>query len=145
MTLATWDIEMQAAARAALMAVVAASTTPRPVFAWEGEAFTPAVGQSFIAETFRPDMRRLASVGRASGTTEHRATVALVLKYPAGKGTKPARTMAGLICDALKPGTRLERNGCAAWVVSCDPRPAIQEPDWLMVPVNIGLMGHSNN
>lgn len=145
MTIATWHVEMQAAARAALLALVDAQPAPRPEFAWEGETFTPTVGEPFIAETFRPDGQRLRSVGRASGTVEHRATIALVLKYPAGAGTKPARTMAGLICDAFKPGTRLERNGCGAWVASCDPRPAFQEPDWLMVPVNIGLIGHSNS
>lgn len=144
MSLATWDIEMQAAARALLIATVAASTaTPRPVFAWEGEAFTPPTGP-FIAESFRDDVTRLVSGSRRNGRVEHRATFALVLRYPAAVGTKPARTMAGLVMKAFTPGTPLVRNGCSAHITAVDPRPAIQEPDRFVLPLNIALSGFSN-
>ena len=146
MTLATWKIEMQAAARAALIAAVNAMPAPRPAFAWEGETYTPVEGSAFIRESFRPDTKRLSSVGSAATSTiEHRATVALVLTFPAGKGTKPANTAAGLIMAAFSPGSRLERNGCSAWVANVDDRPAIEDPKWFSVPVNIALLGHSNS
>ena len=142
--LGDWYIEMQAEARAVLIAAVAASPDlPRPTFAWEGERFTPTA-DPFITETFRPDTTRQASVGRASGTIEHRATVALVLQYPPGEGTNTARRMATLIMDAFRPGRRLERAGCAAWVEKVDPRPSYQDVDRLTLPVNIGLIGHTN-
>ncbi len=144
MSLATWKIEMQAAARAVMKAAVDASASPRPVFAWEGEKFTPQIGQAFIRESFRTDGTRLKSIGGPSKTIEHRATVALVLVYPAGKGTKPADLMAGALLAAFSPGSSLERNGCSAWVMAVDPRPALQEPDWFSIPVNIALLGHSN-
>lgn len=144
MSLATWDIEMQAAARALLIATVAASAdTPRPAFAWEGEAFTPPTGP-FIAESFRNDTTRLVSGSRRNGRVEHRATFALVLRYPPATGTKTARTIAGLIMTAFTPGTTLARNGCSAWVEAVDPRPGFQEPDRYVLPLNIVLRGYSN-
>ncbi len=147
MTLATWKIEMQAAARAAIIAAVNATATPRPEFSWEGEAYTPKPGTAFIRETFRTDITQRTSIGGGgvSGTVEHRAAVALVIRYPAGKGTKLANAMVGAIMAALSPGTRLERNGCSAWVANVDPRPAIEEPEWFSVPVNIALVGHTTS
>lgn len=144
MSLATWDIEMQAAARTLLMAAVnASSANPRPAFAWEGERFTPTA-DPFIAESFRTDATTLVSGSRRNGRIEHRATVALVLRYPPAEGTKTAKSMRGALMAAFAPGTTLERNGCSAWVAAVDPRPGIQEPDRYVLPLNITLRGYSN-
>lgn len=140
-----WIIDMQAAARELLIATVAAaSETPRPAFAWEGERFTPTA-DPYIAESFRPDRQTMSSVGGAGvGTVEHRATVALVLNYPPGEGTVPARTMAARLTAAFSPGVVLQRNGRAAAVVGLDIRPAFQDADRYTLPVNIALLGHVN-
>lgn len=144
MSLATWDIEMQAAARSLLISIVNASTaTPKPAFAWEGERFTPTPAP-YISESFRNDRTGFVSGSRSNGRVEHRATVALTLRYPPGEGTKTAKAMRGAIMEAFAPGTTLDRNGCSAWVVGVDPRPGFQEPDRYVLPLNITLRGYSN-
>lgn len=144
MTLAIWHDAIRAAAREKLIATVAGTTAPRPVFAWEGEGFQPVVGSAYIAETFRPVASIPRSIGRSAGTIEHRAAVALVLRYPAGKGTKPATLMAGTILAAFAHGVVLVRSGCAATVLSSELAPGLQDPDWYAIPVNIALIGHTN-
>lgn len=112
--------------------------------AWEGMPYAPVRGAPYFSESMRAVSSQVRALG-AGGTIAHAMRGALVLYYPAGRGTLSVERMAGAVMKHLKPGTSLVYGTSAGVVTEASRSPLLQEPDWISCPVIVSVAAHTTS
>lgn len=104
--------------------------------AWENKRFAPTVGTAYLSARLLPAQTANPSYGgvhkRESGV--YRVNVC----FPAGTGSGAAMGWAETLRDGFKRGTSLASGGVTVRILR-DPyiAPAVEQPDWYTVPVQV--------
>lgn len=115
---------------------------PTMSVSWPGLNFTPprdnaGKPKGYLKASFLP-AETVPFAVRHRGTNDHRGVFQVDVFWPENQGeTTPSDTAAAII-DHFKRGTKLYREGVKVEVIRPPYRsPALQEPGYLQIPVNI--------
>lgn len=114
-----------------------ASVTGIPTIAYEDRRYTPVPGTPFIEAILIPISGRPQTMGD-DPLLLHEGTFQIACVYPAGKGTGKAEAMADTIKGFFKVKDVLTLNGDSVRIRYSERVRALEEADWLRVPVSIG-------
>lgn len=111
--------------------------TPTRPIAWPGVPFSPTVGVPFLSATHLPNTT--GATGLAfDADREFRGLFQVSVFWPAGKGIIEPLDLAGQVASHFARGTRIARHGRTVEVNRApEVAPAIEQPDWVQVPVTI--------
>lgn len=105
--------------------------------AWANVPFTPTANKGYFRPSLLTARTVQASLG-SGGDNRHSGIYQVSVFWPENKAGIPARSMAGVIAEHFKLGTRLTRGGI---IVRINAPPwgdaAQQEAGWYHVPVSI--------
>lgn len=113
-----------------------------PDVAWEGTVYRPHPGRPYFATKTLARAQRMLGVGRESGI-EHSGIYQISIFYPVGEGMENVAAAADAVADFFKPGTSIPVSAGGFLRVQV-PRipPAIDMPDWVMIPVQVNWFYH---
>lgn len=124
-------------ARSALRARLIATPGLPEGRAFEGFIYQPVVGTPFVEDKLVGNF----DAPRAIGAIEHNLSYIVTLKYPADQGTADIESMAGVLLDRFKVGTKLTYGSSSMVCMSAQRRGSIvADANWLTLTVMVTLV-----
>ncbi|MEI6207297.1 MAG: phage tail terminator-like protein [Desulfuromonadales bacterium] len=107
-----------------------------PNVAWENVPFTPATGAPYLQPVLLPGEPTQAEIG-VNGLNRHTGIYQISVFAPTGTGISALNTLVGNLCDHFKRGTTLYYAPVLVNIKKAYPGPAMQETDWVHVPITV--------
>lgn len=104
-----------------------------PALSTEGFGFKPTTGVPYVREALNIINEQPVSNGMIS----HRMVWNLSIIWPNGKGMRAGGQMRGRIIDSFRPGLKLDANGDTLVVMETARAGAIEETEWVTLPLAI--------
>lgn len=110
--------------------------------AWEEVPFTPPPSAPWLATRMSSRVSRSVGPGRDT-VTEYAGSYQISVYFPSGQGVYPVSRKAVEISELFPRGLTLNAgNGLAVHVLNATLPPAISQPGWIMVPVQINWVSY---
>lgn len=139
MSIETFHANIRAGVRARLITL-----SGLPPVAWEAQAFAPAIGTAYIAETLRANGSRVRALGKG-GNQAHTLLQTFGLFFPANKGTTAIDALAGQLLKLFEPGTPIAYGGDTAMVQEAEKLGLVTQTDWINCPIIVTMVGYTQN
>lgn len=110
--------------------------TGLPAVAWEGKPYSRATGTTYIQPYVLIAEPTQAEIG-LSGANRQAGVYHINVFIPAGAGIGAGLTLADTLCTWFKRGTQMTYNCIVVTSTKAFISPALTEPDWLQIPVQI--------
>jgi hypothetical protein len=128
-------------ARAALRTQLLTVAGLLPPVAWQNRGFTPPSPPAlWIKENLMPATEALSSFGSEgnNGLVREDGLYQLMVFAPAQDGTTAAETLAEVLRDTFKPGTRITATeGVIVRCQSAEIKPPMSDATWYSLPIEI--------
>jgi hypothetical protein len=115
-----------------------------PEVSLPGIKYSPRHGTPWLRLTIAPASTDASSIG-IDGYNLTVGLIRLDLFYPNGKGLGDALAMADTLSAHFKRGTNLDAAGLNIRIERVYTLEAVEEPDWMQVPVRVDYFVYSSN
>lgn len=105
--------------------------------AWEGTFYAPQIGRPYLAPRMQGRDRNPAGFG-ADALIRYDGVYQIGVFFPIGEGLERLNVAVDQLMAHFRRGTSLTTaDGFVIRIEVPSPPPALQQPDWIMVPVQI--------